>query len=66
MDDDVRYGWSAVGIENNNAECVACVDKDAGHMWPRSLREQMDGASQRYCYRCIKCRNMECTHCGMR
>ena len=44
-DQDTPAGWHEVGQEGSKQECVAYVDEVWTDMRPRSLREQMDGAS---------------------
>jgi len=43
---DVPQGWHRVGKVGTKQECSACVDEVWTDMRPRSLREQMDGATQ--------------------
>ncbi len=38
----VPPGWTQVGVEGSEDECVAYVDKTWTDMRPRSLREEMD------------------------
>jgi MbtH protein len=44
-DQDIPAGWRAVGKEGDKADCMAYVDEVWTDMRPRSLREQMDGAT---------------------
>lgn len=44
-DQDVPAGWHEVGKQGSKEECVAYIDEVWTDMRPRSLREQMDGAS---------------------
>lgn len=43
---DVPAGWHRVGKQGTREECSAYVDEVWTDMRPRSLREQMDGATQ--------------------
>lgn len=42
---EVPAGWRAVGLTGTRQECMDYVDVTWTDMRPKSLREQMDGAS---------------------